>query len=478
MKYLLLILLLIFNFAQAKNNIVYLGAGGEDANKEDTIFDDGAVLFGKFYSKVKTNYDTIVAFNGGHKKTEAIIKKGFNGAKIEKSFDKKTYDKIIADLKNKLSKDPPDIKPGEKIMLFIDTHGSAKNDNQLAHNVSLAGGAIEDYNAGSSPEDSLDLSSLKELTELAEKKNVNMAIIDGSCHSGNTLALANSKTCVISGSLPNQYATDLTNFLAQKMRSGISIEEAFIQARAEADGTPFPMISSPAGMKVQNDLKGIIPFLFYHEKIDDNFALDKIDNYFIAEANSNNDCKRNTETDELFRMLDFIKELNKKLKGKSQINFQALKTKVKNYKEIHDSYISKIRATKITTSFLNESIEVNTEGLKQRVTRKDILATDYPGMIADKKADIAKMSDPKEMAHHTRYLKFYEKLNEEKTKLIANSKVTEYQQLIESIKKDERLFPDSFAKIGEEMRKVYTNYYRQTAKEMSEVSNPCTDFKI
>ncbi|MBV2169670.1 MAG: hypothetical protein KUL82_13280, partial [Bdellovibrio sp.] len=96
-----------------------------------------------------------------------------------------------------------------------------------------------------------DLNELKELRDLAEKNGVQLAILDFSCHSGSSLALATDKTCVVSGASHNLGYVNAGQYIGKSLKSGTNLEEAFLSARmkkgALSPGTP--QISTEAGKK-------------------------------------------------------------------------------------------------------------------------------------------------------------------------------------------------------------------------------------
>ena len=108
MKKIAAILFFIFTFrvTAGENNFIYMGAGGEDSGKEDTIFDDGAKEMVKAFSQMRSSYKATIAFNGGHSKTEGIINKGFAGNDIRNGFSSTNYNGIIQDLIAKINQKP------------------------------------------------------------------------------------------------------------------------------------------------------------------------------------------------------------------------------------------------------------------------------------------------------------------------------------------------------------------------------------
>ena len=481
MKKIAAILFFIFTFrvTAGENNFIYMGAGGEDSGKEDTIFDDGAKEMVKAFSQMRSSYKATIAFNGGHSKTEGIINKGFAGNDIRNGFSSTNYNGIIQDLIAKINQKPPAIGPGDKVMLMIDTHGAENNLHQTTHNICLATGkGIENFNTGSSDEqDNVNLDSLRELTNLAQKKKIKLAIIDGSCHSGNTLGIANDNTCVISASAPNQYATGFTDSFAREIKPGLSLEDIYLNARKVSDGVPFPMISSPIGKKVQKDLAGILPFLLYH---DESEGLNKIDKYLENTASNEMICKREQEFTELFDLIKIIEHL----KGKSSveaknIHFDQLRKKIKAYKNIQDRYLNKIKSLKISSDELDEETPIlSANGDVYNYSKRELLTTDFSAAIkqAQKSAILSKNNEDADK--YKDKVSLYLKCNEAKANLLNSKKYKEYQKVLKDISVDTNLVETKAREIADETNKVYNLYYHHLQDQFKSVPNPCADFKI
>lgn len=291
----------------SETNLIYFGGGGEPKDALTTQFDETARGLGEFY-KANKNYSTTVSFNGGHPVTEGIIKDKFKGAKIEERFTVSSYKSVIQETIEKLSKNPPEIPEGGKILIFIDSHGGEKSGK--THSISTTAAALTNMN-NVSDGTSASLDALEELTKLAEAKNVKLAIVDGSCHAGNSLPLANSKTCVISASGPKHYAySTFTNAFVTQMKKGKNLEDVFLETREQLNGLGFPMISTPEGMSVQDEIyPALTPYMYYHDEYR-GMALDKIDDYFRENNSDEQVCRREKEYDSLKAVLSLIEDIN------------------------------------------------------------------------------------------------------------------------------------------------------------------------
>lgn len=245
----ILFILLFTSIAGAKEKyLVLLGGGGEPAGKT-TIFDPSLQRMGDF-SRAHPEYKLDISFNGGHLETERIIRDNFQNS-TNNSFTSRNFENTISKYEKMIESGK--IKAGDNLLIAIDSHGSTQSGD--SHNISTTGETMTDFeNLGSK---TVSLDRLKKLTLLAEDKGVNLGIIDLSCYSGNTLALANSKTCVISGAgtehvgLASPSSSYFSNRLPQFLSTASNLEEAFLKARKESIDISYPMISTLSGQVVQ-----------------------------------------------------------------------------------------------------------------------------------------------------------------------------------------------------------------------------------
>jgi hypothetical protein len=257
-------------FAQEKY-LAVMGAGGEPKTS-GTIFDQGLKSMGDFVKK-NSHYKLDLHFNGGHTTTEQIAREKFSHFDESNYFTAKSFEETIKNYEDLIQSGK--ITSKDQILIHINTHGSEKVD--LTHQISTSEGAITDYNTlGSKATVSLD--RLKKLTDLAQTKGVKLAIVDLSCHSGNTLSLANSKTCVISGTgskhfgFGGSYEGTFSNRFNNLLEKGKSLEEVYLAARADHFDLSFPMISTPGGIEAQSKLYDpVTPFLYFYMAKADKF---------------------------------------------------------------------------------------------------------------------------------------------------------------------------------------------------------------
>lgn len=316
---------------QAKTNIVYMGGGGE-GNKENTIFDLNITDMKTVLEK--KNWDYSLSFNGGHKQTEAALKTSFPKV-ANRPFTEENYYKMLAEIKHKLNSNQ--IKSGEQLLLFIDTHGASKNDEKT-HSISITDNkAVQNYDTLKG-NGLVSLDKIQEIINLSEAKGVKLGIIDLSCHSGNTLNLTrnSTKTCIVTSTGPNHYGFAGKNsfanvFINQLAESPHTLETAFLEARRESNDNSYPMISTSQAELARRSLYDLIsPYLQYQTSRSGKLSADIIDM-----AATCYDCN-NASLNELIKKLENFRSVG----AISSEKTNQLITKLKEYEALRKYLIS------------------------------------------------------------------------------------------------------------------------------------------
>lgn len=492
MKKLLLMVLatVSVNTVAAKDTIIIIGGGGEPLEAKETQFDKGLEGIGNFYNDNKYDYDAIINFNGGHSNTEKKINKYFGNANIINNFTVKNYNKLIDDTIQKLSANPPQIAAGEKILLFINSHGSEKGSDET-HSISTAGSAMTNMNTGGASLVSLD--KLKALADLAEKMNVKLGIIDGSCHAGNSLSLANSKTCVVAASGPNHYSyIDFAETYSEKMAKGKNLEDIFFEASEIVGGKGFPMISTPAGVSVQDDLYPYLtPYMYYHDEYR-GMALDKIDKYMRSTYTPELICRKEQQYIKLTSLVELIESMSAVEKAANRIpakvNLSGLKKQLASYKKTQDSYFDKLAQLNLSTLDSKKEI-VETNYFKKNAntvgyTHRELLSTNYEFLIQNKMAilkDPSATAAKKEQAQNL--IDYYKAAIIVKERVVReNPQYAKQEAIIGRLKDDDDVSYKVATKIMKEAQSAYKAYYKIKESEMlkqgKSAPNPCKDFVL
>lgn len=482
-----LIMALITINSYAKDTLLFIGGGGEPVNAKITQFDGSLVGIGEFHSQANGSYNAVINFNGGHEDTEKKISKLFQPNEVVSNFSSTNYNKVIDDLIKKLSSTPPQIAAGEKIIVFINSHGSEKI-SEKTHSISTSNSAMTNMNAGGLGMVSLD--KLMALSALAEKKNVRLGIIDGSCHAGNSLALANSKTCVVAGSGPNHYSySDFAEIYSKKMRKGKNLEEIFLDTADETEGKGFPMISSPAGVAAQNDLYPYLtPYMYYHDEYR-GMQMDKIDNYMKSTYTPELMCERNDHYLKLGALLKLIESVSKVGKSSGEFSksydLSSLEKKISDYKKTQDAYFEKL--SKLDLSNLNKREIIKTayfNGTNNGFTHKELLSTNFEFFIQDK-ADMLtdKNLTEKKKDQALELINYYKAALAIKDKVIReNPQYAEQLSIIAGLKTDNDVGYEVAKDIMKESHEAYNALYKikesELLKQGSKAPNPCKDFVL
>lgn len=479
---LMTLILVSVNAYSATNHIILIGGGGEPLGAKETQFDESMENLGDFYQKNK-DYKTIVNFNGGHSKTESKINSKFSGAEIRNKFSAQSYDQIVKDTIKKI--ETGEIPSGGKILLFIDSHGGEKKGQ--THSISTSNSAMTNMNSGG--ESMVSLDKLKALADLAEKKNVKLGIVDGSCHAGNSLSLANSKTCVVAASGPLHYAYSIFGAaFAKKMNKGKNLEDLFLETNKEIGGAGFPMISTPAGSIVQDEIYPYLtPYMYYHEEYR-GMALDKIDNYIKDNSTPELVCKRNEDYNKLNSILTFVQQMSSVNARTGElinpIELSKLKKKIAEYKETQDSYFKKLSQLDLRTLDKTEAISTPDGKLKAQYTHRELLSTNYAFYIDNKKQMLkdSSLSD-KKREQALGMIEFYKACEATRARVMREYPQYEAQEkIMKKLRKDDDVGQRIAHEIMKEANTAYTTYYKLKEKELNKLAkrepNPCKDFVL
>lgn len=486
MKMLFLIFsLLLAKAGMASDYMLAMGAGGEPA-KIDTIFDNSIKNLAT-YVRGRSDLSVDVALNGGHSVTEGIIQNDFPPSVRKSNFYESDYNRLIDKYVTMLNSDQ--IKAGDQLMIYIDSHGAEKDSESTTHKIATAGGAASNLQnlEGSTL---VDLDKLKKIRNLAKIKKVKLAIIDGSCHSGNTLKLADDNTCVISSSGANHFGyTSFTNHLTGSFGKGKNLEDLFLEARQSESTLSFPMISTSAGLVVNDKLyEKITPFLYSYTDRDDKFLP------YLSNNNSETQmCLSNQNYKELMAMIDKIEDMNTvtsnllwwsfKTKG---LDLGELKRLLAEYKKTLDDSAIKLRDMHSERLKKIETISVRavTPGYiaeySTQFSWSDLLSMDYEKLITETNNRASSEKDDNKKNELMGLLDLYKKSKRKKEEIIRDNPdlatIKDRQlELMRSIQSTTNIA----SSIALEERKLYQAMYQQTQKEENnKASNPCREFKL
>lgn len=462
--------LLLSTSVWGHDHLMFIGAGGEDAKKDSTMFDTAIENMGKYVNQSK-GLKVNVALNGGHAKTEAILSKSFAGAESKTNFQAADYRRLIKSYKAKLQNN--EMGPGDQLMIYIESHGAQNQKNMKTHSIATTGGSVTNFDtlSGSS---TVNLDELAVLTKLAKEKGVKLAIIDTSCHSGNTLALADDNTCVISSTGPNHYGyAPFSRYFTSAMAKGKNLEDIYLEARNQDATAALPMISTESGQAATQLLYDkITPFLFHFSSNND-----KLTPYL--EKNLGNELQCVANFDSLMASINQIEALNTTTKKilfwktkHKRVNLKRLKKLLTDYEKSLRNIQQELRSQ--GGEVLNQKETFNTPSHKISYSWKEIVTTDFAKLMTEQQARMALDSNPHNAKLFEDLISVYAQANTKKNEILKNNPGlkdvgTREKKIKNSI--DSNYF--TAAAIGAEERKLYSAFYQKDNKP-----NPCKDFKL
>jgi soluble cytochrome b562 len=467
--------------AFADRNLILIGGGGEATEKTGTMFDDTLKDVDSYLQKNKWN-NYSVSFNGGHPETEAILASRYSNAQSKNTFNEDNYKALLKSYQDKITNGQ--IKAGDQLMVMIDTHGAARLDegSEVSHAIAIGSSTGQANLNDLSGTTTTSLDTMKALIDLAKSKGVKLAILDFSCHSGNTLALANSNTCVISSTGPQHFGYEnfSKNFIA-KMKSGKSLEDVFLDARKSTADTSFPMISTTAGVAINKDIyPDITPYLYYYDK---DPRSDKMTSYIQTSGSNVGLCARQNQYADLLGKLDQLQSVgNAGMKNLPEI--KKIKGLIADYKASQDRYINMLRSWGSTELNRREQIVgVGTSGRKSEqmtgnFTWGEMINTDYDQIIRNVTVAKNGARDAATQAMFAASIDMHTKARNRQQEIFAQyPQLKGYKQkLQEQLKEMDGTYNLAY-QIALEERKLYDSMYSNLRQNNTQ-ANPCKDFVL
>lgn len=488
--------LLISPLAMAEEKHLYvMGAGGEPAGS-DTIFDRNVKTLGKFSSS--SSWKTTVSVNGGHSKTESIVRDSFGRSKNLGSFKQESYDQMLGDMLTKMNNGT--LKSGDKLMVVIESHGAQARSDLKSHEIAFSGGAAQNLDdLKGAPMTSLD--RLEEVVKLAEEKGVKLAILDMSCYSGNTIKLAGPKTCVVSSSGtdhasynsgPISFSKTFSEAMLINMKEGKNLEDLYINAKDATREPEYPMISTEAGNIASKYLyELILPQLLYNKDLKNHFTRQygKTSEELNARI-----CEIDNKFEEANTFLRDLEKVNSKLPNVGGISTSSLRAALAEYRQFQKGYEAGLLSVdKITQDIKLElanryAQDANLFGSESGVA---ILNANYDYALESEKKYLVELNSPySRNLNNENSLKAMIASSEKRIRDIQRKK--QIQQELKSkyaaeFKARKETFNQTYSadqiektakladRVTKEAKKVYSELYRQN---MSAQNNPCRDFKL
>lgn len=461
----LFFILLTFN-ALATDHLIYMGAGGE-GKKDSTIFDPSIQNMANYVAK-SPELKISVALNGGHSKTEKIIESSFLNAVSKTSFLASDYKRLIDSYKSKLEKN--EITSGDQLLIYIDSHGAENTGPSKSHTIATSEGAPTNLDSltGST---TVDLDELIILKDLAKSKGVKLAILDMSCHSGNTQNLADENTCVISATGPKHYgyASFSTNFSAA-MKKGKTLEDIYLEVRAQDTTPALPMISTQAGEEVTKFLyQRITPFLYYFDATNDKFTP-------FLEKGSPIQCQEFIQDlESVEKLLTSTKNILGFKKKHKSIDIKVLKRLILKYENSYNELKAEMKMLDTQRLKKVESFKSSTQSANY--TWKELITTDFKLFINNMQLRLTAEKVPYNQDLIKGLISVYEQAETKKNILLKTMPDLRDLSLKEAaIKAKMSSQYAQAAAIGTEERKLYSALYKSYQSSLT--PNPCRDFKL
>lgn len=437
--------------ADLNKAIVVFGGGGEPKG-ETTIFDNTLVDLGKIYQLSMWKHKSL-SFDSGHSVTESLVKENFSNSN-NSPFTSLNFNLEVDKLKSLMEK-----KKTKQVFIYIDTHGEVKVGKELTHQIST----IE-------PSGLVGLEKLEELSLLAKKNGILLAIVDQSCHSGNTLSLANDFTCVISATSPDLYSYGTEGSFAEvflkSLKSGKNLEDTFLEARLDSGDPGFPMISSK-----ENNL---IKTLFYEKLVPYLYRDAHLNSYIENEVESLNSCARDQKHEELINLINQVENL------KSVSIFTFMKILLNEYRDVMNEYISNEEFLS-GEKFQEKRTISNKDGTyKDTLPLRQFLTADYDEAITIQKKLIETIKkDPniteEKLKEERGYLDFFQIAKKKQT--ITNKKHPEFKIAFNKNKSLKERMNNFSASIANESKRIYNELYKaELSTRKKDEKNPCHDF--
>lgn len=468
----------------AKKEMYFLGGGGEPVG-DTTIFDYNVKRMGNFTKN--SDWQTSVSFNGGHKKTEAIIKSEMSNARDLGSFTKDNYAKALAEMIAKI--ESGELKAGDQLLVNIDTHGAEKSQDDKTHKVAFSDSTASDLVTLAGAQ-TTNLDGLEKLAQVASEKGVKLAIVDLSCFSGNLLNIDSEKTCMISATGKNQFGYEGTqdygifdrpiSFSGKFLKSfkkGKNLEELFLKAREGTPNPDFPMISTSEGRAINDHIYNMISsYLNYNDS-----------NTFLFSRNYN--------------PKDFAKQL-----CMGEQNYQKLNGLLKQYEDmmavsdkVQSQEFLKLRKAlekyrqyqlgfeQVQGKIFEVGLEVN-KILKDNFSGDEDLWKHYSGSVLLNANYDQALKFNEFMVEHSlgSQKEDFEKSLQNLKKIIEISKFVKdhlsedsnlkLKRIVESSVNSQVVTREMAEEVGLEARKVYDNLYKMQKNKYKE--NPCRDFVL
>jgi hypothetical protein len=459
------------SYSEVKKQLYVIGGGGEP-DRDFTIFDDSLKQIANFSNT--PGWDTTITFNGGHKKTEDIIKTKMKKAKNGGAFVKKSYNALIEDMIAKVKSSTK----GDQFLLTIDSHGGEQK-GEKTHSIAAAYSEAGDRRSLDGAE-TINLDRLEELAKLAGDRGVKLAIVDMSCFSGNLLNIKNDKVCMISATGPKHYgyAGDFTfaKKFYENFKPGKNLEDIFLETREFGHLPDFPMISTNAGRAVNDILyKSLTPYLNFNDEATSDFtlqysAIDK--KAFTGEV-----CMFDKNHDD---MLAIVKQIRNVDKVATKVTLNRFTEAINKYRALQKKYEQSLLGKYEVEDEIKKILEKNFADKKdywEKYSPIDFVGFDFATEVINAKKRLAvaeSVADSERAKNHIKLFTEQDKVAKAIRAQLSSSAKNKLKQQDKMMKEVDQTWKLAQL-VGLEARAVYNTLYKQ---QNTKKSNACKDFVL
>ncbi len=459
----------------SQKQLYIIGGAGDPDTRVDTIFDPAFKTILEFLPN--SDWQATVRYDGGHDATKQMLDDNNAIIPDQDSLSAGSFNKALDKMKNQAETLPP----GAQMLVYIDSHGAEKKKGQniITHEISVSGSS-SDLNSQSGSKH-VNLDGLQDVIAIANKRGVKIAILDMSCHSGNTLALANDKTCVISATAPNLYGySKFTERFVKKMKTGHNLESIFLSTRLENGDACLPMISTTAGKTLSAQEQSLAGFLTYRDN--DDRRINKLSPLIYKEALS---CEGHDSP------LSRLQKLKKNLavafgnfqNGSQDPDLLALQKLVEDYQKLQTEIENELnmkfpKLDKIETIELNYKEETGqTTTLSNKYDWKNLISTNWEKEVQAFRNQAKKEQNTTKRLNASAMADFLQNCSLKKAEILSKyPDLKNYQNFIDSAVEKIGNSEKMANKIAAAERQVYQKLYEKESKKSS--SNACKDFVL
>ncbi|MFL5785550.1 MAG: hypothetical protein ACJ76H_13120 [Bacteriovoracaceae bacterium] len=442
--------------------MAYLGGSGEPPG-DKTIFDSTVTPIGRY--AFKGGYNVDVAFDGGHATTEQIVSSNFPQSP-NKLFTAESYDAVIKQYEEMIKNGA--MKTGDQVMLVIDSHGAKRGVADKTHVIASGNGQATDLLSLKGSE-FVSLDRLIPLSKLAEERGIRLAVIDLSCHSGASIPLGNTKTCVISASGTDTFAYGgpdaglFANSFLNALSNANNLEEAFLAGRGQSRDRAFPMISTPEGMRLQDRLyPELFRYLNFRQVKNDKLADE------LTTSVTSGSCQQ--EEGQFRDLINLSREIERATDGIDLENFRRALAAYHDYRKNLQNELRLVGGDVV--------------GQMRRLCYTSTKCDDFPvsGLIAMNpdtqieyfRRQMLTEKNAKDKAHYQELITFNQNAKVAREEIFRQyPRISSYNSIIQNYPNLAVRTEELAGQVAVESRKVYSALYRRDTP-----TNACRDFVL